>query len=153
MNKQNQNYEKIRAACIKANPRLMELSFGCRVVLEHRPFEAIEKVEGIILEKHDCVNKEIAYRMYFPSIVEPFQKVVLIKEEAIKTPLILGHPVQLSDVLMAVKSNTPIEYAITSDNSIIQISLSGDETLSEYDLSKPLKDQSPETLSFIASLL
>lgn len=133
----NQNYEKIKRACQIANPKLMELSLGCEVK---------EKKTGEIYyflqNDSDGDGNEIVW------INDPILSPQRIT--SIEFPLwyeILGHEPQLSDVLMAYRATlNPGEWKVKTE--VVQTWI-----LDRFDLSKSVKDQSEETLQFIADLL
>ncbi len=137
------NYEKVRAACIKANPKLMELSFGCKVKFKTGPTERIIRTHGsthtgaTVLSFDTTDTKQVIW------------------EEVDK---ILGHEPQLSDVLMAMLAKRsrvfyPADLATTVavqkewQANVLQL------TLQLWNLTKPLKEQSEEILTFLANLL
>jgi hypothetical protein len=152
------NYEKIKKACQIANPRLMELSFGCEVYCEQGYEDEKGNYHdeyGIVMDGPDdegiCsilanTEDENGYRILLPML--PTE--------------ILGHEPQLSDVLMALhyqKAEMEVEIKVLSGGRFKfwkeDYNKFGDfeETNTYFDLSKSVKDQSPETLQFIADLL
>ena len=136
------NYEKIKVACIKANPKLMELSFGCEVM-------ASVDLQGAITPSKVTIKQTIYDVDSFDGIPRYHGKGVQyssfwradIKE-------ILGHEPQLSDVLLVIeKLYWSNEFANEAgyDWYVRQL-------LKRYNLANPLKDQSEETLKCITNL-
>jgi hypothetical protein len=142
------NYEKIKKACQIANPKLMDLSFGSQILYgEDHEFPAL------FINWVSKTENEIAV------LCCTFGNRKILDREWIK---ILGHEPQLSDVLMALhhqKVEMKVEIEVLSGGRFKfwkeDYNKFGDfeETNTYFDLSKSVKDQSPETLQFIADLL
>lgn len=137
------NYELIKAACQKANPDLMKLSFGCDIKTmkwsSNNPVETITQTHHGEFIEYECSGRSGRVRAI--DIVE-----------------ILGHEPQLSDVLLLLSKITSWRINQKSDDKSIWMDAYRQDTSLKpisgtWDLFKPLKLQSEETLSFMASLL
>lgn len=128
--------EIIKQACIRANPELLKPCFGCKVKLE------VRGDDGIILQEspyHDDSDPQWIYYNY------NLQKVYIKK---FTDNEILGCPITLADVLLAIRALIHTEV-IEPD-----LSIAIDDLVNQYwDLTKPLESQSEETLNFLAKLL
>lgn len=131
------NYEKIKKACQIANPKLMELGFGC----------VVKDTIGqgfTITHRHKLPNEKPCWGAI------NWKHGTLVMDNEIKE--ILGHPPQLSDVLLAIRlkhGNSWMTHEIIETlRTTYAVKL-----FQLYDLTKPLKDQFPECLQFIADLL
>lgn len=139
------NYEIIKAACQKANPDLMKLSFGCKMKNLHQeesnPYQIktfFRKIYGGHVQ-YQCLEHDGRLSKFPMDALE-----------------ILGHEPQLNDVLILLQQkHRDYIYMIDADGSIWKSDTNsyGMAEEAHYDLAKPLKEQSEETLSFIASLL
>ena len=131
MNKLQQLEAKIQEAV----PEIMELKFGCRVLLEN-------DVKRTILKDNNGKG-------YYFSVLE--NDLTLIREGIEE---ILGRPITLEDVLMAIdisKKKTPLVVGINGEFSEeIQNGWKGHET---WKLGSPLQDQPEETIDFLHSLI
>lgn len=140
------NYEKIKAACIKANPRLLELSFGCWVDIgEGEPYytQVLRQLESNVYSYNQHTNRKY----------EGMQDVIEFLGNFYydRTPLgeikeILGHEPELSDVLNVIWNHLPSEKRWIPARVVVLV-------VSKWDFTKPVKDQSEELLQFIADLL
>ncbi len=144
------SYEKIRAACIAANPEIVELKFGCEVIrLKDKRIgyvqsgSASEVEEGVWLGHVLWLgNKVVA-----PTIMGDTYGVA-----------ILGRPIRLADVLLAIRANRNAAngvYGIKDDGELMHISFQGITilpirwNLRQDDLTK----QSPGAIDFLFTLL
>jgi len=140
------NYEKIKEACQKANPKLMELSFGCK-------FKIIGNIginhlgTGVVISDDialfDCKNHS------FSGYGHREMKTDMLVFEKSKFE-ILGQEPTLADVMLAI-SKTHCGLAINVDGEFKGEFLG--EEFGKWDLTKNLKDQSEECLNFLADLL
>lgn len=145
------NIKKIREACIAANPSIKDLEVGSIA------FSPVTK------------GKEMVYIGCYPDVSEWGNGEYMYKfayytkggYEAMNLDgiEIIGRPIRLADVLLAINSSTPTDtaYAITESGGFLQIGDSSSiwERLDfHWNLLKDdLTLQSPETISFIAELL
>lgn len=81
----------IRQKAIEANPEIVELKFGCEVVLDKN-------------KKSIALSEDLQGRMHFFSIHHPVSELQAIGLELIKNGeiKIIGRPVRLADVLLAI---------------------------------------------------
>lgn len=143
-----QNIETIRQACIKANPEIVELKFGCRIedfMYGQAVIVGIEKYKG----ESDC------YYQFYDKIPEP--KLNLSPQNFNWT--IIGRPIRLADVLLVIPENHSLSIGILGyfENWIL---VEGDTyKLKHFKgikwnlLKDSLEEQSEETLTFISNLL
>ncbi len=144
----NQHIETIRKACIKANPSITELKFGCRFFFKEN--------------NSPCVYlntwKSYTYFMYGHPAT-PYLSHSIKTGEFEEIPLeIIGRPITLADVLLAIsRSSNGRGYAVESDGTFMYSEdIYRNHWVSEYErwnLTKPLEQQSPNCLEFIANLL
>ena len=136
MTNNKEQIETIRQVCIKANPEIVELKFGCEVinngisrfVTENRGNEIVTFSGGISFS-----NKIKAF-------MENFE--------------IIGRPIRLADVLLAIK-DIPVEKKINilgNDHMPQNSTLAHIVTFWKLD-KDDLTIQSPETIAFIYELL
>lgn len=107
--------ETIRKACIKANPSIKDLVFGCEVMMKwgdyHGDVATVEYVCGKC-KKHK-LSKNCNEDCYFDGNIEDAISVVHSPEDEPKEWILLeadydiiGRPIRLADVLLAIKDNT-----------------------------------------------
>lgn len=135
------NINKIREACIKANPSIKDLVFGCEVRA------MVETEPGIVMVLHGMIIGLHEWKGWYEV------KTSVVTQKVAKEYIfdIFGRPIRLADVLLAI----PKEKYYTVNNQ-------GGRFSSGYGTAEPcnwnlIKDdltlQSPETISFIAELL
>lgn len=151
--------EIIRAACVSANPEIVELKFGCEVTAFATDDVVVEqrgKIIGIQLEQpYDTL-------VYFAYDSCPFIRALKpYRENAEKTPRdykIIGRPIHLTDVLWAIYARGPemkTRVNLECDGQFLTWTpevghrLGPTWNLRNDDLSA----QSEETLQFLANLL
>lgn len=127
-----QYIDKIKEACIKANPEIMELKFGCQTS------------EGIFLKQNDGNG-------YF--FTE--ENLNVVPRNEFKILGVNGRPIQLADVLLAINSFSNYDVSVFADGSIraVQPRNPDLDKVSHFNLTKPLEDQEEETLKFIAEII
>jgi hypothetical protein len=135
--------EAIRAACIAANPEIVELKFGCKVKLALRT-----GFHAAYLKKFD--TNQFTF--------DGFQKLMSDKEngwidigeyyEKNNEWEIIGRPIRLADVLLVVEQ-IPNAYSRTA-----QFEINAKNICKRWDMrTDDLTQQSDETIVFIHSLL
>lgn len=151
-------YEKVREACIRANSEIVELKFGCKVRLKERyvpdvlvgiqAFDTFNEVT--IAHFRDGYHGKITMRMTSQEVGEM---------------IILGRDIRLADLLLMFKSL----FDVGNDNPILQwnnIDASYDTvrivTLNneikahwnlEYDSLEWHRDNQPETVQALAEII
>lgn len=141
------NLEKIRKACISANPEILALKFGCK--LQHKDYS---DTIHIFLNIKECGWMQ-AIQLFNDFVVD-------IKLDKYK---VIGRPIQLADVLLALDKSPDIK-AVVSDKGhfrVLDNCLYGQKIVKagkgqiacDWNLKKPLEEQSKETIDFIAGLL
>ena len=137
MNKLQQLEAKIQEAV----PSIMELKFGCEVLVQ---------IDDEFREKN--VVSKMGVNEIGIDVEGNFHDIEAIKEADFIE--ILGRPITLEDVLMAIdisKKKTPLVVGINGEFSEeIQNGWKGHET---WKLGSPLQDQSEETIDFLHTLL
>lgn len=151
--------EHIRKACIEANPEIVELKFGCEI---EQPLKSAGYRVGRIASfsgSDDGTDTTSYYHVMFGMSVDK----VYVNEFKI-----IGRPIRLSDVLLAVKQedlnlenkfkkdykgHPPIKYKIFYQfmQSITKYEIDGGEFWNLKD--DNLEHQTPETIAFIFNLL
>lgn len=141
------NYETIKAACIAANPEIVELKFGC---------EFYWKKDSE--DRHFIYHVSQNHPFYFEAKTDGSNGGYLDypKEEV----EILGREIQLADVLLAIsKTEHASKLLIDSMGGFWSINDEGETATIKQQfpvrwfVKVPLSGQSPETLEFIANLL
>lgn len=103
-----ENYEKLKKVIQEANPEIMELKFGCEVSYNNEPFMLV----SIEFDESEEGNSTYVYNV-FPSILVAGEANVptyfarLIGEY--EQFQILGRPIRLADVLLALSEKFPGE--------------------------------------------
>lgn len=138
-----ENIEKIRAACIAANPEIAER-------------EKRSHLKGVLDAIR--VTSQPIYGHTDPNSVEDCWLEIFENEE-----LLFGRPIRLADVLLAIEANWKVagEYAIDCDGSFMQHFDAKGFTEEHWRCRKEswglraddLTQQSDETLAFITSLV
>lgn len=159
-----ENYEKLKEVIQKANPEIMELKFGCEVIAPKgsvfiiigRRLEGSKKLGGhtSVQRKYRTPGTVIAIQKdYFEAKLDRSQYVQTFLPQQIK---ILGRPIRLADVLLAMRGRIKIE------NGLEMMDVKGTYAFSDAQTSliRPwnLKDdnldnQSPECKEFLIKLL
>lgn len=147
MSHHKENLEIVRQACIVANPAIMELGFGCEVLIA----DWIVRIITCPL----TANEFLGIRIYGGN-TGVVRDTVEFKEKAIDK--ILGRPIRLVDVLVAIRKASPYDdsLAVFCGGDIVK---NGDEGFLpepkvEWNLLKDdIRDQSEETVAFLAGLL
>jgi hypothetical protein len=137
-----QNYQKLKDKIIEANKSILDLKFGCEIeVSPHTPLgQALNKKFGTSFWTFND-------RALINEIGRLKLEVYLQNQNSFK---ILGRPIQLADVLLAIRKiynypNKPYQpdISISIDDLVNQI----------WDLTKDLDNQSEETKQFLFDLL
>lgn len=153
--------ENIRNACIKASPEIMELKFGCEVMLLLGDYYG--EIGRVVYPSGKCTKHKLYKNCNEDcdikdavSIVtnwddEPSEWLLLSNGKDYK---VLGREIRLADVLLAIKSSpkcdTLWEYEVISD----LIWGKTNKQIEMWNLRKDsLSEQSEETLKFISDLL
>lgn len=138
--------ETIKQACIKANPEIMELKMGCVVNSKTGDeFYDSEEYKDRICLAVGLYPKDSWYGKSGQENLRISDSVILRHFE------ILGRPIRLADVLLAI-ANIDARLKLNRGANIIRIF--GSETMLEWNLLKDsLTDQSLETIDFIYNLL
>lgn len=139
------NLKKIRESCIEANPGIMELKFGCQILFEDKIYTiARESSRGTFQAWYN----DYTYAEFKISVEDSKQ--------------ILGRPIRLADVLLAlednVKESTTFFAAFYNKKFLLCFRLFMPNPDLVHETEWNLKDdnlehQSEETINFIASLL
>ena len=130
--------EKIRQSCIKANPDLLKLGIGCKVSVGTQGIYSA----GTILTVNYAGNYLIDFG--FTGATKTYRRNQINK--------IIGREPQLSDVILAVTKDWYKDYKghwVFFENQQSNLLC----LVANWDLTKPLSDQSLECLSFVANLL
>jgi len=123
---------------IEAVPEIMELKFGCEVIVE----TSKAGLQQTVITGWMSDGKYMTW-----SFGEKAEKDI---------KKILGRPITLEDVLRAIEKNPPIEpFFVSITGHFHKQFENGDmsSTLAKWQLGKPLSEQSPETLQFLERIL
>lgn len=135
-----ENLQKIKEACIKVNPEIMELKFGCEGNYDGNPVKWLRY--GMDFQNVDGPNVHVWQMDNGTRYVTPDNNIVEI----------LGRPIRLADVLLATQwkfSNGMVDADILGSEGVYLYDLLHDWNLKDDNL-----DHQPEnTITFIASLL
>jgi len=139
--------DKINAACVKANPAILELKFGCKL--------SDGQEEKIIVDANGqywCCNDGTKFNRAALMSYEKGDRVFLNW----KVFFILGRDIQLADVLLALHKEFTSDLSLyeAMDKLIHPIWGNGKIRFEQkWNLLKPLHEQDDPTLFFIADLL
>jgi len=134
------NLQKLTKIIQEANPELMELSFGCEVTFEGSVGMPHINHSATVLKTNASGTIEI-YTGFPPKSVN--------KEEL----EILGHPITLEHVLVALKAKSKAEYSNRPTIELKDYKHAYTELLCFWQLTKPLSGQSEETINFLLEIL
>jgi hypothetical protein len=135
--------EKLEKRIRELVPSLQELSFGCEFKIYTEPVERLAYIKSY----GDGYNTVCTVRKNGDVYT------VLRPRSEIESWEILGHPIQLQDVMMAIeKKNDHFEkgWSISIDGFFIK---DGEMLPIWWDLGKPLNGQSEEVITFLNELL
>lgn len=148
--------EKIKAACVKVNPKIMELAFPCRLMWADCDWIVIAECGKCKKHKRykscneDC-DFDDAYELWTQDGGGDMPYSLTFTKAEVEKMYNLGRPVSLADVLLAM--GKPVKYMTTS-GLVGTIHKDVVRVLSLWDFRKDdLEQQSDETLEFISSLL
>lgn len=152
MNKQSmkQKIEFIRLKCIEVNPSIKDLVFGCELRAKMWNKKAkLQWKKGVLIEN----GSERTNPTAFPYI--KFDKGTDYGYHEIE---IIGRPIRLSDIFVAMKSmNTDQRMAINENGTFMNLSEGSEHwglCWGSWDLKNDdLEKQSPETIDFLFDLL
>ncbi len=132
------NLEIIRQACIKANPEIIELKFGCQIIHNNT---------GKIITITNFDEKEPYYGFSF---VDGGIVPLFASGENKKELIIIGRPIRLSDIIFTLYKNKKAQYfgGMLDNNSIYFANRISWDLLHD-----DLNLQSEPTKKFIANLL
>lgn len=143
--------EYIRQECIKANPSILDLKFGCEVKAQRwNNKKTLSWKKGIFIKKDNFSGNP--YILYGKNDVD----------YCYHNMKILGRPIELSDMILAIETN-PVQDGGEVDYSAFGIIFhigkyekmgrNGYYSKCFYNLSLPFLQQTDETKLFIAKLL
>lgn len=138
----NQKIETIRQACIKANPEIVELKFGCEV-------ETLNWGKVTITQNGDDYVEYI-----LPDGTRGDEDTQIYFEKEIQN--ILGRPIRLADVLLAMEGKISNDSLSLHSGGYRDFLWYQDEKIqiNFWNLLKDsLSDQSEETINFLYQLL
>ena len=153
--------EVIRKACIEVNPEIVELKFGCEVQVDFGDWE-----HGIILS--DCVicpkhKKKVREDCYNDCDLQDAHWIMYGNEEDgfwddatedTKIKEVLGRPIRLADVLLAIGKAQIELIASVPTIYLEQACLRTDDAIRFWNLrTNDLSQQSDECINFLYSLL
>lgn len=122
-------------------PELGELSFGCKVRPKNGGTEATFLYLGEE-ENEMCIH--IPYKDVEVVDGVKANANALFHDAKIDMSEIIGHPIHLEHILLAIEKSVPMKEQIGSFFMTL---------LSKYNLSKPFEEQTPETYDFLAEIL
>lgn len=146
--------EKIRRACIKANPEIMELKLGCKVIIKDSCQQAL----------YIRTWKELGLFAHQFMIIKEDQETCAIMEHASEHYTILGRNIQLADVLMVIRNTDAVKDMKSLRSSTWKLKNAKyrsnihplyweSSILKKWNLLKSLHEQKLLTLELISSLL
>ena len=158
-------YQQLKNKIIEAVPEIMNLKFGCKFEIKNENYKE-EKKEGLfdyfIVNNKEWKRGNKRYLDYtvFGGIQNGWQGQMRTKD--LEDIEIIGRPITLEDVLVALNKNRPLTksgYIDAIDSSGEFITICGnDEPWArqpqiKWQLNKPLEKQSDETKEFLYNLL
>lgn len=144
-------YNELVEAIVKAMPEIMELKFGCLVKMHDEISEFIQE-NPLVCMQCECTS---GVHLKMPNQAGSMSPQSFCKHRFEEWFEILGRPITLEDVLMAIQETEKWnEVSVCLDNGLGIALFYGDNLPNnEWLLGKPLSEQSPETISFLHSLL
>jgi len=152
MTDRQKNLETIRAACIKANPEIVELKFGCRFKFPRGSY-------GTLL--CDKEWKRAKFLVALPQLPPHYDE---LRWDDMEDVEIIGRPIRLADVLLAMETAKGSHHvAVRNDGGILV--REGNGITSNWSLqwrnpfpvwnlrADNLEEQSDECVAFLAGLL
>ena len=140
--------KEIREKCIKANPEIVELKFGCIIQIKGSKPTVLDNKTPIVLKGNKFEEKGL----YFNLAKNKFYQ----KHKMFGGDLevkIIGRPIRLADVLLAM----PVRFYVKSGNGYFLDSRKADLPSCQecfWDLEDDnLEHQSEETLTFLKTIL
>ena len=137
--------QEIKEVIWKANPSILELKFGCRVKIKGL------SEEFIIIDVHtDITGKNWNFVVRKSLNQQMFREV---RVEEIKKYVILGRPIHLSDVLLAIDKTYKgrENHDLFMDGLILENMTTEGKTWNLHD--DDLSHQSEETINFLHKIL
>lgn len=145
----------ITEKCQIANPKLKELSFGCEVEYYWDSFRWQQISDYIFL--YQSADIVVYLDKNVPTDSPEYRLKIFSKDDICEEDFeILGHPIQLSDILLAISKNLKQGDCLNAHiNSYNQLSFRTLERpwLVDWNLLLPLTEQTPETIQWIAESL
>lgn len=151
------NIQALKKVIQEANPSIMELKFGCEVEL---PYGMDEASNGTILASISICPKHKRYSSCTEECEPDDGFMVLFGEETEgygtfnllpnQFPQILGRPIQLQNVIFAIKNKQDIEE--DKDLKIYQVDNLG-IMLNLWNLKENFDNQAPEVFEFLEKIL
>ena len=134
------NLKTIREACIKSNPSILNLEFGCEVIFNTRK---------LFITGHALSDEKQVL------IGDKFESKYFVKKSDLE---IIGRPIRLADIVLALHTKlSPTQDLIfkeIADKVIQDIRNQIMEVVVRWNLKNDnLENQSEETLQFLAELL
>ena len=147
------NYDKLKQVIQKANPEIMELKFGCEI-LRYKE-EPKDRKYKVITDIGFAANKEKVWINSVPFGSMSLPTEILKSELADKTGdwIILGRPLRLADVLIAMKSKLDSwTYSVNLDGAFQKKDVTW--IMCEWNLQdNNLDNQSEATKQFLIDIL
>ena len=128
--------ELIRKKCIETNPSILDLEFGCEVMLRN---SSIVNVICSISKNEE--GEEYVFTTYGATADKVYLRKKFEHDNYIKK--VIGRQITLADVLMAIER----KYHTDSFWSYFE------NLILKWNLKEPLGNQSEETIDFLYSLL
>jgi len=166
---------KLKEVIQKANPEIMELKFGCKIIWKPSEEECLKDKEGshhrhytitrddltqgdAVLGQSTCKIIKVMEEDFADTSYRTLYNDDIVKE---KGYTILGRPITLADVLLALsKAKLDYEYWVTSDGHFYHTEREdgdGNHEISPtgeyYNLKEDLDNQLDETKQFLINLL
>ncbi len=143
--------QQLKAKIQEAVPEIMELKFGCEVIIQDEEFENKQEI-GKFIRLDDKDGKDIwadvaVNRMV---LVSGWWKYKVLEGMFVKE--ILGRPITLENVLRAVEKELEDSedfYVHYNGNMFVNPT----NVKAEWKLGSPLQDQSEETIDFLHNLI
>lgn len=137
----DQHIKEIREACIKANPSILDLTFGCEV-----DRGAGKDIHEFVVGQFNDAIALVRSSPYGIGYFLPFE----VPTDLVSSWKILGRPIRLADVFLAIETQLGSGKKIVWDarESLVK------HVVRRWNLrADRVEDQSTETLAFLAELL
>lgn len=141
------NKEKVEKKIRELCPELQELSFGCEVIFNYEAIDVTETVRAVLHFAHEWKGM---YGVAVPNEHNSYGYQIVGKEQITE---IIGHPIHLEHVLLAINTQDSIECYPQMNNTLLIQTFGNPKRDAYYNLTKPFSEQDDLVFDFLADVL